>query len=107
MLGELLSSLTSAGVFPYYVFQCRPVTGVKNNFQIPLKRGLEIVEGAKSMQNGLGKAFRYCLSHPTGKIEILGAMPNGEFAFKYHEAKYPEDNGRIFTKKLEDDQGWL
>lgn len=107
VLGELLSSLTANGVFPYYVFQCRPVVGVKNHFQVPFKDGIKIVEGAKSMQNGLGKAFRYCLSHPSGKIEILGDMPNGEIAFKYHEVKDLKDNGRIFTMELEDDQCWL
>lgn len=107
VLGDLLSKLTSVGVFPYYVFQCRPVKGVKNHFQIPLKRGVEIVEAAKSMQNGLGKSFRYCLSHPTGKIEILGTMASGELAFKYHETKDLEDNGRIFTMDLDDEAGWL
>lgn len=107
VLGELLRLLTSIGVFPYYVFQCRPVTGVKNNFQVPIKRGVEIVEAAKAMQNGLGKAFRYCLSHPTGKIEILGIMPNGELAFKYHETKDMKDNGRIFTMDLDDEDGWI
>lgn len=107
VLGELLKKITSIGVFPYYVFQCRPVTGVMNTFQIPLKRGVEIVEAAKSIQNGLGKSFKYCLSHPMGKIEILGAMPNGEYAFKFHETKDMEDNGRIFTMDLDDDQGWL
>ena len=107
VLGELLSSLTANGVFPYYVFQCRPVVGVKNHFQVPFKDGIKIVEGAKSIQNGLGKAFRYCLSHPRGKIEVLGDIPNGEFAFKYHETKDLKDNGRIFTTKLEDDQSWL
>lgn len=107
VLGELLSSLTAYGVFPYYVFQCRPVVGVKNNFQVPIKDGIKIVEGAKSMLNGLGKAFRYCLSHPSGKIEILGDLPSGETAFKYHETKDLKDNGRIFTMELEDDQCWL
>lgn len=107
VLGELLRSLTACGVFPYYVFQCRPVVGVKNNFQVPIKDGIKIVEGAKSMQNGLGKSFRYCLSHISGKIEILGEMPDGEIAFKYHETKYLKDNGRIFTMALEDEQSWL
>ncbi len=107
VLADLFKSLTSIGITPYYVFQCRPVTGVKSNFQIPLKRGIEIVEGAKSIQNGLGKSFRYCLSHPTGKIEILGTMPNGELAFKYHETKNIKDNGRLFTMELDDDAGWL
>ena len=106
ILGQLFKSLTSIGISPYYLFQCRPVTGVKNNFQIPIRRGIEVVE-AKSMQNGLGKSFRYCLSHPRGKIEILGEMPDGQVAFKYHETKYIKDNGRIFTLDLDDDAGWL
>lgn len=107
ILGQLFKSLTSIGISPYYLFQCRPVTGVKNNFQIPIRRGIEVVEAAKSMQNGLGKSFRYCLSHPRGKIEILGEMPDGQVAFKYHETKDIKDNGRIFTLDLDDDTGWL
>ena len=77
VLGELFSKLTRFGVTPYYIFQCRPALGVKNQFQVPLRRGYEIVEAAKQMQNGQGKSVRYCLSHVTGKIEILGGMPSG------------------------------
>ena len=71
ILGNLLKKLTSIGVIPYYVFQCRPVTGVKNQFQVPLTRGIDIVEGAKNLQNGQGKCFKYCLSSTRGKIEIV------------------------------------
>lgn len=108
VLGMLLKNLTSIGVFPYYVFQCRPVTGVKNSFQVPLKRAVVVVEDAKKMQNGIGKAFRYCMSHPEGKIEILGNLPDGKMAFKFHEAADLDgDNGRMFTMSVEDDQAWL
>lgn len=34
-LGLLLKDLTRCGVIPYYIFQCRPVSGVKNQFQLP------------------------------------------------------------------------
>lgn len=108
VLGQLLKDLTAMGVFPYYVFQCRPVTGVKNAFQVPLKKAVEIVEGAKKLQNGLGKSFRYCMSHPQGKIEILGTLPDDRMVFKFHETADPEkDNGRIFTMPIADDQAWL
>ncbi|MCJ7837198.1 KamA family radical SAM protein [Cuneatibacter sp. NSJ-177] len=107
VLGELFSKLTRFGVTPYYIFQCRPALGVKNQFQVPLRRGYEIVEAAKQMQNGQGKSVRYCLSHVTGKIEILGGMPSGEMLFKYHQAKYSEDASRIFTVDVENDQCWL
>ena len=106
-LGSLLRGLTAIGVEPYYVFQCRPVTGVKAQFQVPLREGVRIVEGAKAFQNGFGKAFKYCLSHVKGKIEILGELPNGNMVFKFHEAKDRNDLGRIFIKDVSDAQAWF
>lgn len=107
VLGELMKRVTQAGIIPYYVFQCRPVTGVHSHFQVPLHEGYKIVEGAACMQNGQGKCFRYGMSHVTGKIEILGELENGEMLFKYHQAKYEKDVSRIFTKKIEPGQCWL
>ncbi len=106
VLSTLLNHLTSIGVLPYYVFQCRPAKGVLTQFQVPLERGYEIVSKASSMCSGQAKAFRYAMSHHTGKIEILGKMGD-EMLFKYHQSKYPENAGRIFTKKLLPDQCWL
>lgn len=107
VLGTLLQKLTSIGILPYYVFQCRPVRGVKTRFQVPLARGVQIVEAAKSMQNGQGKAFRYCMSTPKGKVEILGQLADGRMLFKFHQSKDPMDNGRIFSIALEEDQCWI
>lgn len=107
VLGTLLSQLVSIGIVPYYIFQCRPVTGVKSQFQVPLVRGYEIVEGAKRMQNGQGKCIRYIMSHETGKVEILGKMDGGTWLFKYHQAKKAENMGRIFAKEIDDNQCWL
>lgn len=106
-LGSLLKELTAFGVVPYYIFQCRPVTGVKQQFQVPLLKGYEIVEKAKRMQNGQGKCIRYIMSHKTGKIEILGSVKENELLMKYHQAKYDEDQGRIFTLPVTADQTWL
>ncbi len=113
-LATLLRDLTKAGVIPYYVFQCRPVTGVKQQFQVPLLQGYQVVQEAKDQQNGFGKSFRYIMSHETGKIEILGPLtgkknPDGTttMLFKYHQAREAEDAGRIFTVDLTDDQTWL
>ena len=108
VLGELLSGLTRIGVSPYYIFQCRPVTGVKGRFQVPIAEGIGIVDDAKSRQNGIGKSVRYAMSHPRGKIEIIGRLPsNGETVFKFHQAKYPEDMARIFTLPLDGHETWL
>ncbi|MCI6719670.1 MAG: KamA family radical SAM protein [Butyricicoccus sp.] len=107
VLGTLLRRLIRIGVIPYYVFQCRPVSGVKNQFSVPFLRGIQVVEGAKRMQNGQGKSLRYALSHPTGKIEILGTVGGNRMLFKYHQAKYDKDAGRMFTMDLDENQTWL
>lgn len=107
ILSALINKLNEFKIVPYYVFQCRPVKGVKGQFQVPLLEGYEIVEKAKSMLNGHGKRFRYVLSHETGKIEILGRLKDRDMIFKYHQAKNPADCGRIFVKTLEEKQCWL
>ncbi len=107
VLGTLLRELTRQEIVPYYIFQCRPVTGVRDRFQVPLLEGMKIVDAAKGMQNGIGKSVRYCMSHPLGKIEILGELSEGEMLFKFHQNKYPEDRSRIFTVKLDEKSTWL
>ncbi|MBQ6321630.1 MAG: KamA family radical SAM protein, partial [Lachnospiraceae bacterium] len=107
VLSELFRKLTACGVVPYYVFQCRPVRGVLNHFQVPLRKGLRIVEDAKRHQNGQGKCFRYAMSHPTGKIEILGELDDRQMVFKYHQAKNSENAGRLFVQDVEEEQRWL
>lgn len=106
-LGKLLSGLTRVGIAPYYVFQCRPVTGVKERFQVPIQEGVHIVNEAKSQQNGFGKSIRYAMSHPRGKIEIIGLLPSGETVFKFHQSKDDADNARIFTLPLSPADTWL
>jgi lysine 2,3-aminomutase len=105
-LAELLNGLVSIGVNPYYVFQCRPVKRVKKHFQVPLCRGIEIVEEAKKHCNGHSKRFRYIMSHRTGKIEILGIF-NDEIYFKYHQAKNRNKIGKIFTRPFSENASWL
>ncbi len=105
-LANLQNNLVSIGVNPYYVFQCRPVKRVKRHFQVPLCRGIEIVEKAKEHCNGHSKRFKYIMSHKTGKIEILGIF-NNEIYFKYHQAKDRENLGKIFTRPVDEDAGWL
>jgi lysine 2,3-aminomutase len=105
-LANLQNSLVSIGVNPYYVFQCRPVKRVKNHFQVPLCRGIEIVEKAKKHCNGHSKRFKYIMSHKTGKIEILGIFED-EIYFKYHQAKNRKRLGKIFTRPVDENAGWL
>ncbi|MCR5526228.1 MAG: KamA family radical SAM protein [Lachnospiraceae bacterium] len=107
VLAELMNRLVSKGVIPYYVFQCRPVKGVLNQFQVPIRKSLKIIDRAKSMMNGQAKSFHYVMSHPTGKIEIIGEDENGSVIFKYHQAKNDADQNRIFKRDLGENQSWL
>ena len=106
-LGALLRGLTRVGVAPYYIFQCRPVTGVKERFQVPIEEGIRIVDAAKARQNGFGKSVRYAMSHPRGKIEILCTLPDGQTVFKFHQSKDDADMARPFTKTLRETDTWL
>jgi len=105
-LGALFNRLVGIGVNPYYLFQCRPVKRVKHHFQVPLSRGYEIVEEAKKLCNGHSKRFKFIMSHNSGKIEILGIM-DGMIYLKYHQARNPEDIGRMFSLKINDTAAWL
>ena len=107
VLGQLLRDLTAAGVVPYYIFQCRPVSGVGGHFQVPLMEGYQIVEKAKYMQNGQGKGVRYVLSNTKGKIEILGQLDKTHMVFKYHQSKYPENRGKILIEEITPEQAWI
>ena len=106
-LANLFNSLIRNRIIPYYIFQCRPVTHVKTQFQVPLAEGAKIVDQAKAKCNGFSKRVRYAMSHETGKIEILGMLNDKEMLFKYHQAKDPKNSSRIFTVELEDRQAWL
>jgi KamA family protein len=105
-LSDLMAKLTSIGVSPYYIFQCRPVKRVKRNFQLPLEEGYRVVEEAKSRLPGPAKSFRFVMSHHTGKVEILTVL-GGEIYFRYHQARDRRNLGMSFKCKLAPDAGWL
>jgi len=105
-LSELQNRLVSIGVNPYYVFQCRPVKRVKHHFQVPICKGVEIINEAKQHCNGLSKRFKYIMSHRSGKIEILGLL-DGEIFFTYHQAKDRKKLGKIFKRPINEKAGWL
>ena len=107
VLGTLLRKLTAIGVDPYYIFQCRPVKGIRKMFQVPLTEAVQIVDRAKNVQNGIGKSVRFVMSHPRGKIEILGKAADDALLFKFHQAKCTEDAARIFCVKVKPDTIWL
>lgn len=106
ILSDLQNGLVQMGVIPYYIFQCRPVKGVKNQFQVPLVKAVKIIEEAKVNMSGLSKRLRFCMSHPTGKIEILG-IHQEKLVLKYHQAKRAQNSGQILMKEIDNLATWL
>lgn len=104
---DLMNGLVAIGVEPYYLYQCRPATIMADGFQVPLAKGIRMVDDAKAKMSGMAKSFRYIMGHATGKISMLGFTDDGRAAFKYHEARNEEDRGRIFFEELAEDQCWL
>lgn len=105
VLASLLNQLTAVGIQPYYVFQCRPVKGA-THFQVPLQRGVEIVNQARKVLSGVSKAFRYVMSHPKGKIEIIGMLEN-QMMFKFHQSKDLKHHNFVFMKPVKEEDVWL
>ena len=71
------------------------------------------MEKARESLNGPAKSFRFVMSHPTGKIEMIGFIPEGNgsektrMIFKYNQAKAPKNLGRIFYQNIDEGQTWL
>ncbi|MCI5144465.1 MAG: KamA family radical SAM protein, partial [Candidatus Electrothrix sp. AR3] len=105
-IAELQIALARAGVIPYYLFQCRPVTSVKENFQVPLRTACWIVDEARFRLDGLSKRFRFVMSHPTGKIEVLG-WNEGKVYAKYLQTNQKALHNKIFQKPVSKEAGWL
>lgn len=104
-LADTIARLHAIGSRPYYVFQGRPVRGA-SHFQVPIRRGVDIVRGAMSRLSGIQKTFRYIMSHYTGKIEILDVV-DGRLWMRYHQSPRPERVGRLFSRPYVEGACWL
>jgi KamA family protein len=104
-LSELFRKCSAYGVPPYYVFQCRPTLGNKM-FSVPLERAYMIFETARMTGSGLAKRARLCMSHETGKIEIVG-LTRRHIMFKYHRAADPELSGRFMVFRRNPGAHWF
>jgi KamA family protein len=94
------------GVQPYYLFQARPVRGGLH-FQVPLRRGVEIVHGICRCLSGIQKTFRYIMSHSTGKVEILDMSEDGRLYMRYHQNRDTDMIGRVFSRFYREGSCWL
>ncbi len=106
VMAALLNGLNRVGVNPYYVFQCRPVKAVKIGFQKTLFESYKLIETTRTKLDGLSKRFKLIMSHPRGKIEIVGIHEN-QMVFRFHQAKDPADHDRMFIRDIDEDAQWL
>jgi len=105
VLVELFNELSSIGVIPYYVFQCRPTVG-NSSFSVPVEDGYNIVEEAKGKLSGIAKRVRFIMSHSTGKLEIM-LLTDQRIFFKYHNAADDFDIGRVLVFNRNRKARWL
>ena len=105
VLAELYATLSYIGCAPYYLFQGRPTAG-NEPFEIPIVDGWTIFQQAQALGSGLARRARYCMSHETGKVEIM-SIDEEHMYLRYHQAKYEDDRGRFFICRRDDDAYWL
>ena len=106
ILAATFAKCHEIGVRPYYLFQSRPVKGA-SHFQVPLRRGSEIVNGINQRLSGIQKTFKYIMSHHTGKIEILGFSEDDLLYMRYHQSSQPEKLGKVFARHCAADALWF
>ena len=104
-LAELYSTLSYIGCPPYYLFQGRPTAG-NEPYEVPIVRGWNIFQQALRQGSGLARRARFCMSHESGKVEIL-ALDDAFIYLRYHQAKDPADLGRFFVRHRNDEAYWL
>lgn len=105
VLSALFEATTQAGCPQYYVFQCRPTTG-NAHFVVPLVEALSLVDRARARVSGISAQARFCMSHESGKIEIVG-VDAGLLYARYHRAKDPRDAGRMLVFVRDDHAEWF
>ncbi len=105
VLSDLMNELSYLGVPPYYVFQCRPTEG-NESYSVPVEEAFQIFAKALERLSGLAKRARFCMSHVTGKIEILG-LTEEQILFKYHRAANPAHTGRIMLFRRNPNAFWF
>ncbi len=107
-LVNLMNDLVRIGVNPYYLYQCMPVARVRHHFQVPLKKGIDIVDRARRRMDGYAKRFKFIIGHDIGKLEICGRLGDKAIFKQIHaRSDHPEEASRLLVRKLTETGGWL
>lgn len=105
VLRELLETTASVGCPQYYLFQGRPTRG-NAPFRVPIVRGWQLFSSARAAASGLARRARFCMSHETGKLEIIG-VDQSHIYMRYHRAKDPANHDRLVVCERDDEAVWF
>ena len=105
VLSELFERLSFMGCPPYYLFQGRPTAG-NEPYEVPMVRAWTIFQEALRRGSGLARRAKFCMSHETGKIEIM-AVDEKHIYLRYHQAKHASDLGRFMVCHRNDEAFWF
>lgn len=107
-LEELMNGLLRIGVNPYYLYQCMPVARVRHHFQVPLKKGVDLVDRARRRFDGYAKRFKYIIGHDIGKLEICGRIGDKLVLKQLHARNgHEQEVSRLLVRQLTENGGWL
>jgi lysine 2,3-aminomutase len=105
VLQELFECMTQVGAPQYYLFQNRPTAG-NQPYARTLTEAWRIFDQARRGCSGLSRRARFCMSHATGKIEVVGLDARHIYC-RYHRAKDPALEGRMVVCRRDDGAWWF
>ena len=105
VLRELFEQLSFIGCPQYYVFQCRPTQG-NLPYVTSIVEGYKVFLNANYHLSGIGSMARYCMSHQSGKIEVIG-LDEDSLYLKYHRAQLESDLHKIIICERNDQARWF
>ena len=106
VLSELFHRMHYAGALPQYLFHPRPVKHAMH-FKLPVLKGLGIVEAARSQMSGPVKRFRYVQTGSDGKLELVGALDNGQVVVRWQQLRMGLDARPTAVVAVNDDTAWI
>lgn len=105
IIAQLFGRLSTLGVVPYYLFICRPTAGNKS-FVVPVEESLTILDQARAKLSGVANSARLCMSHKSGKIEVIGKYRN-QIIFRRHRSPTLSNHSEVLMFPSNPEAGWF
>lgn len=105
VLRELFQKMTLAGAPQYYVFQNRPTAG-NRPYGLTLVEAWTLFDQGRRRCSGLSRRARFCMSHASGKIEVVGVGVRHIYC-RYHRARNRAHESRVMVFRRDDQARWF